>query len=1835
MAFTSIVSSQIVTGEVVISGTQHIVNGGVANSTTINTGGFLGSDGRQDVEDGGVANSTTINFGGRQIVSSGGTANSTTINDGRQDVLNDGVANKTILNFNCYQCVSSGGVANYTTINSGGEQFVLNDGMANFTTISSGGVVNFWVEIPMGFGEFESGYANVINQQAGGAIIADTTATITGGTNTRTDGHSAFSIVSGVASNFLLENDGKLYVETGNSATDTLIASGGEQHVEYGGVANSTTINSGGYQCVFSGVANNTTLNTGGVLDVGVFYGATANVINQQAGGGIRTNTNATITSGTNTRTDGHSAFSIVSGGASNFLLENGGELYVWSGHSATDTLIASDGFQYVTDGGVANKTILNSYGYQGVSSGGVANYTTINSGGELRVLSGGSANVINQQSGGGICANTSATITHGTNTRTDGHSAFFIVSGVASNFLLEGGELTVWSGHSAIDTVIASGGIQYVASGGIANSTTINGGSQSVEGVANSTFINSGGEQWVSGTANSTAIDSGGIQYVEYCGVVNSVTINGGQQNIHYGGMAITTIVNFGGEQYVASGGTANITTVNSGGSQSICGVASSTTVNSGGSQYVSFGGTAAVTTVGIGGTQYVASGGTVTGDLTEAGGHTILESANAMQADSVAFQSLSSYSKVATISIDSGSLSDTGCLWELNLDHISSGQYALVSGPDLSALNHASFTVNYQGQSRTGLAAGANYTFADGSRITWSILDSEQKDTMFASFSLVTDVVPAVVSVVATDNFASESGDTAVFRVSRTGDTSAALKVYFTTSGMSIQNLDYTLSAGTELLDHSVAIAAGQSYVDITLSAVNDAMVESARLAVLALTPNSAYDLNTFSSRSAEVNIASDDTVPVYQFTDGVPLIKFPPWDQDSGYNKYCPIDQDTGKRAVTGCGPTALAQLLYYWHYSISVSPDRQYVLPYDPETCIVGDDQSAKTCGFLPLSQLNAKLANLKFDGSVDEAATMSFAVGIELEAAFTSISTSTFVKQALATGFHSWNLTCSDSPDIIYELRNGRPLVAFLDSVEAGGHVALIDGYREADDKYHFNLGWGGNNNGWYSMSNIPTSIGTFCVSDCLSLYPSDQERDLTVNSNIDFSVSNLKMLDGNNNVVTTCSTGDIPASISIDCSSGDSNNSYEQKFAKVEVFLSRDRTITAEDISLGFLTGYLFSSYGTDSLDLYNYDYLTYKLVVPKTIAAGNYYLGAHLVTAGDSDDTNNWTVGDVIIVEGAPDKAPPTVPAKLAASVNGNAVTFSWKASTDALSGISQYEYQIDDNNDFPSLTKSGTAAGTSVNTSDLAAGTDYFWRVRAQDNAGNYSAWSKSASFFVAPEDTAANDYKTAKNISAGVDSWVGYGDAADCYKLTLTSAGMLTLSLTGLSGNADLSLLSAAGKVLKTSANKDIASEAINDLALLGGDYYIKVTLAKGVTSADYTLSNKVDYFPGDNAGNTPDKANDIGELEDGVVVECSDWTGFGDPADYYRLTLTNAGTLSQNLTGLFGDANLTLLNSAGKVLKTSANKKTADEAITTPLLAGDYLVKVAPADGGKSIVNNTAYTLSNVVNYFPDDNAGNTPAGANVIGELADGVAVERHDWAGFGDPADYYQLTLTAAGALSLNLTGLSGDANLTLLNSAGKVLQTSANKKNAAEFISTALATGDYFVKVASADGGKGIVNNTYYNLSNYFQEETAGSSFATAVELNSDETVHGWVGGGNKEDYYKFEALADGATSSGDLSGFTSNVNLYIYDFRHKLVASSTKSGLTPEAIDSGIGNIDAGTYYVKVMLAGTGATEYDLNFNLDQGGLRLSSAAAPLSSSADTGGSDPLKKSNGLLAS
>jgi hypothetical protein len=582
-----------------------------------------------------------------------------------------------------------------------------------------------------------------------------------------------------------------------------------------------------------------------------------------------------------------------------------------------------------------------------------------------------------------------------------------------------------------------------------------------------------------------------------------------------------------------------------------------------------------------------------------------------------------------------------------------------------------------------------------------------------------------------------------------------------------------------------------------------------------------------------------------------------------------------------------------------------------------------------------------------------------------------------------------------------------------------------------------------------------------------------------------------------------------------------------------------------------------------------------------------------------------------------------PSIPANLTRIVTGNSAALDWADATDATSGFKQYEVQLDKHSGFSSPEYSFTTTPSTAVINSLTDGT-FYWRVRTLDNAGNYSVWTRGASF-VSDVGGNINDALLLSSPSAAA-GWVGLDDPADYYKLILDRAGKLSLNLTGITGDSNLTLYDGKGKSLKSSSVKGLVDENITNLALLAGDYFVKVAPAdggKGTVNTNYTLNNTVDYFPEDNASNTWQTAKDISEGVD-------NWVGFGDVADYYKLMLDSAGKLSLNMTGLSGDANLTLYDAKGRQLKISSNKATTDENISNLALPGGcYYVKVATGTS----VTDAFYTLNNTVDYFPVDTVGNTLATAGLLKN--NGLA---NEWVGFGDTADYYKLTLDSAGKLSLNMTGLSGDANLSLLNSAGKMLKSSSVRGTADENISNlALTGGDYYVKVTPGSG----VNDASYTLSNavdYFPGDTAGNTFALAQQVAENGPVNEWLGFGDKDDYYKFE-LQTGTAVTLDLTGITSNVNLYLYDSKNKQLAASAKAGNTDESISR---TLTAGTYYVKATLAGKDNTDYSLNFNIDPsafktGSLKLFSAASSLtgSSNAVFTGNDPLQKSPGLLAS
>jgi methionine-rich copper-binding protein CopC len=102
----------------------------------------------------------------------------------------------------------------------------------------------------------------------------------------------------------------------------------------------------------------------------------------------------------------------------------------------------------------------------------------------------------------------------------------------------------------------------------------------------------------------------------------------------------------------------------------------------------------------------------------------------------------------------------------------------------------------------------------------------------------------------------------------------------------------------------------------------------------------------------------------------------------------------------------------------------------------------------------------------------------------------------------------------------------------------------------------------------------------------------------------------------------------------------------------------------------------------------------------------------------------------------------------------------------------------------------------------------------------------------------------------------------------------------------------------------------------------------------------------------------------------------------------------------------------------------------------------------------------------------DNAGNTLAAARNLGTL--GTTTQTfNDWVGNTDTNDYYKFVLGGTRNLRLSLTGLSADADVQVLNSAGSELRSGTNGSATSEAINLDnLAAGTYYVRVYPGSSG-------------------------------------------------------------------------------------------------------------------------------------------------------------------
>ena len=212
---------------------------------------------------------------------------------------------------------------------------------------------------------------------------------------------------------------------------------------------------------------------------------------------------------------------------------------------------------------------------------------------------------------------------------------------------------------------------------------------------------------------------------------------------------------------------------------------------------------------------------------------------------------------------------------------------------------------------------------------------------------------------------------------------------------------------------------------------------------------------------------------------------------WDQGQYYNDYVPADASAPNgyngHCPTGCGATAMSQIMKYWQYPAQGTGNNSYTSNYG--TLSANFAGTTYNWANMPnsVTSTNADVATIMYDAGVAVDMTyqsnesLSYMVGNapSCQAAYTTYfgydpgTIQGLIKANYANETDWTNL-------IQTELNNNRP-VQYAGSGPEGGHTFVLDGSDGAGN-FHVNWGWSGTDNGYYGIDALdpsPYANGTF------------------------------------------------------------------------------------------------------------------------------------------------------------------------------------------------------------------------------------------------------------------------------------------------------------------------------------------------------------------------------------------------------------------------------------------------------------------------------------------------------------------------------------------------------------------------------------------------------------------------------------------------------------------------------------------------------------------------------------------------------------------------------------
>lgn len=218
-------------------------------------------------------------------------------------------------------------------------------------------------------------------------------------------------------------------------------------------------------------------------------------------------------------------------------------------------------------------------------------------------------------------------------------------------------------------------------------------------------------------------------------------------------------------------------------------------------------------------------------------------------------------------------------------------------------------------------------------------------------------------------------------------------------------------------------------------------------------------------------------------YNNAKGVAPLLTSTWGQGSGYNDACPLfDTLANERCVTGCVATAMAQIMYYHKYPATGNGSNSYTHIYYGTL--------AESFNNVPYNW--AVMTDVANASSQAEISKLIYHAGISVNMNYGpdgSGTQSEYATSALQNNFRyrpdvrsinridytilNWQRVLKENIDahqpVLYSGQD--------DSISAGGHAWVCDGYND-NNYFHMNWGWDGSgNSAYYWVDSLKVSIG--------------------------------------------------------------------------------------------------------------------------------------------------------------------------------------------------------------------------------------------------------------------------------------------------------------------------------------------------------------------------------------------------------------------------------------------------------------------------------------------------------------------------------------------------------------------------------------------------------------------------------------------------------------------------------------------------------------------------------------------------------------------------------------